>query len=106
MKIYKVTMKSDYEWLMCGDFAQSASTLMACFDFHEDDLLGATGSCNWQSTPYQVADAKHSQYDAAGFVYGYFADWGDVDTVADISQCGGRVLKCTTEIDSGGADYE
>tara|TARA_R100001143_G_scaffold36826_1_gene34298 strand:- start:42 stop:320 length:279 start_codon:yes stop_codon:yes gene_type:complete len=65
MKIYKVTMKSGYEWLLRGDFSQSASPLTACFDPREDDLI-------WQGTPYQVADASHSQYDAAKLVYEYF----------------------------------
>ena len=72
MKVYKVKMESGYKWLLRGDFAQSASCLTACFDPHEDDLI-------WQGTPYQVADASHSQYDAAKRVYRYFADLAVID---------------------------
>ena len=79
MKDYKVKMESGYEWLLRGDFAQSASPLTACFDPHEDDLI-------WQGTPYQVADASHSQLNAAKLAYEYFDDDGDeVNEVEEVN---------------------
>jgi len=82
MKIYKVKMESGYEWLLRGDFAQSASTLEACFESdgvpkYEDDLI-------WQGTPYQVADAGHNQLNAAKLVYSYLDD--DDDKVEEVEE--------------------
>ena len=81
VKIYKVKMVSGEEWLMSGDFAQSASPLMACFDATDagspladayDDDCNMVGDW-WQGTDYQVADVQH---DAAKLVYDYFhGEW-------------------------------
>tara|TARA_R100001163_G_scaffold57751_1_gene45769 strand:- start:169 stop:474 length:306 start_codon:yes stop_codon:yes gene_type:complete len=67
--IYNVEMESGYKWrlVVCNDngLAEASANLKADFFDNLEELQG---------TPYQTADARHSEYEAATLVWQYFAE--------------------------------
>jgi hypothetical protein len=52
------------EFWYCADFSQASSNITVGFDHGDDEL-------NWQPTPFQVADARHSRREAERLLAGY-----------------------------------
>jgi hypothetical protein len=74
MTIYLVTLDDGSTFRMSADLVQAAAPISV--DFHGED--------NWQSTPYQTADARHDCYRAATLANDYFRgadDDSEVDAV-------------------------
>ena len=79
---YRVTLTDGQQFLMRGDFVQAASRLEA--NFHSDPD-------SWQGSPFQVADARHSQEMAAELLAKHFAEGeDDCVTVGSWRQVVGR----------------
>jgi len=79
MAIYRVTLTDGGKFLMSANFSQAADPICVNFSGDEED---------WQSTPFQVADARHSAIRAAELVAKYSAagpdDCTEVETVERI----------------------
>ncbi len=70
MTTYTVTLADGQTFLMEADLSKSSAAIRA--NFHSDE-----DGNNWQSTPYQTADADHFDFKAATLVAEYFADGDD-----------------------------
>tara|TARA_R110001583_G_scaffold6801_1_gene34234 strand:+ start:211 stop:534 length:324 start_codon:yes stop_codon:yes gene_type:complete len=97
VRTHKVTMKSGYEWLLRGDFTQSASFLTACFDPHEDDLTWQEtpsirqlrGGSGWLLTPLIAAKRVYRYFDAKNYTIAELEAWRrriDDDEVNEVNE--------------------
>lgn len=71
MAIYRVTLTDGQQFLMSANLIQAADPISVNFFDNEED---------WQSTPFQVADARHNAMRAAELVAEYFAAGPDACT--------------------------
>ena len=67
--VYNVEMESGYKWrlVVCHEngLAEASANLKADFSYSLELSQG---------TPFQAADARHDEYEAAMLVWQYFAD--------------------------------
>lgn len=70
MPLYRVTLTDGQIFHMQADMVQAAAPIKACFHDVNSDA-------DWQSTPYQTADARHRETAAAELVAKYFATGPD-----------------------------
>ena len=64
MAIYKETETSGEQWLLGADMAQAAAPITYAYHQHRDEP-------EWESTPFQTADAQHRIARAAALVLHY-----------------------------------
>lgn len=74
MATYRVTLTDGQKFLMSANLTQAADPI--CANFHG-------GEKDWQSTPFQTADARHSDMRAAELVAKYFAAGPDDCTAVE-----------------------
>jgi hypothetical protein len=77
MNTYLVTLDDGSTFLMKADMVQAAASISANFHGEEDD---------WQGTPFQTANARHSAGTAAELVNDYFRGHGDDSAVMSVER--------------------
>lgn len=75
MTTYRVTLEDGQAFLMEANLSQASAPIRA--NFHDGNDDG-----DWQSTPYQTADARHSKMQAAELMARYFK--GGPDDCIDV----------------------
>ena len=79
MTTYKATLEDGQTFHFTADLVEASGQIWANFHDLDDDA--------WQVTPFQTADANHSQMRAAELLAEYFAngddDCTDVETVRE-----------------------
>lgn len=87
MAEYRVTLADDEAFYMSGHFDDAGVPISACF--HDPSQEG-----DWQLTPFQTADARHSPFRAATLVARHFArhddDCTEVESVEPVESAGCR----------------
>lgn len=83
MNTYKVTLEDGQVFMMSGNFAEASAGI--CVNFHDP-----SDDNDWQPTPYQTADARHSEFQAAELLAKHYAtdddDCIDVESVDNLGQ--------------------
>ena len=74
--IYRVTLTDGPNFLMDADLVEASAQISANW-FPGDDTA-------WQGTPYQTADARHREFDAARLCAEYFAGQDDCTEVESV----------------------
>ena len=78
MATYRVTLTDGQTFQMSADLVQATGGIEA--NFHG-------GDGDWQITPYQTADARHSPVRAAELVAEYFSTGADDCTDVETVEC-------------------
>lgn len=69
MATYRVTLTDGQQFLMSANLVEASAPISA--NWHGGDER------DWQSTPFQTADARHCTFRAAELVASYFSDGPD-----------------------------
>jgi hypothetical protein len=82
MTVYRVTLADGQRFVMSGNFAQAAAPITVNFHDPRDEN-------DWQVTPYQTADARHSPDRAAELLAEHFStgddDCTEVESVEEVA---------------------
>lgn len=80
MATYKVTLKDGQKFVFSANLVEASAPISVNFHDSDDDN-------DWQPTPYQTADARHSPRRAAKLLAAHFAtDEDDCTDVASVQE--------------------